>query len=52
MKIYLLINMKITKLVDIFMFISREIFMHSYQHENMSANKYENDNNSWLFHIY
>ena len=45
MKFVLLINLKLLT-------IANSILLNIAEHEIFSANKYENANNSWHFHIY
>ena len=45
MKFVLLINLKLLT-------IARSFLLNIAKHEIFSANKYENANNSWYFHIY
>ena len=44
-EIVLLINLR-------FLTIANSFLLYIAEHENFSANKYENANNSWHFHIY
>ena len=45
MKFFMLINLKLLTMPNFLLLLIAE-------HENFSANKYENANNSWHFHIY
>ena len=47
MKFVLLINLKLHELT-----IANSFLLHIAEHENFSANKYENANYCWHFHIY
>ena len=44
-KIFMLINLKLLTIANSFL-------LNIAEHEIFSANKYENANNSWRFHIY